>query len=301
MQSYAWILAAYAALIAWPGPLTLLLCIVVLGSRQLALEVLMHEAAHGALFRSPRLNQISGKWLCAAPVFLSLHDYRKYHMKHHRHTGQKGDPDLPLRSVYPMRRKTLVRAFLRDLGFRTGARVYGALLLMHAGILEFDLGGRPRRLVARGKAQTRVWLPRLLRSLWPTLVFHGVLLGALWSLHALWAALLWPTVLLTVHTALMRVRSIAEHAATQKSPDILLNTRTTLAGPLERFLFAPIYANYHIEHHLFPAVPFFKLPALHRELHRAGYLSESSVARGYLAVMMQASARPARALRPDSG
>jgi hypothetical protein len=44
----------------WPNPLTFVLAVVIIGSRQLGLAILMHEAAHNALFRSRGLNELGG-------------------------------------------------------------------------------------------------------------------------------------------------------------------------------------------------------------------------------------------------
>ncbi len=43
--------------------------------------------------------------------------------------------------------------------------------------------------------------------------------------------------------------------------DHRLNTRTVYMNPLCRFLY--VNMNYHIEHHMFPMVPFHALPRLH--------------------------------------
>jgi fatty acid desaturase len=42
--------------------------------------------------------------------------------------------------------------------------------------------------------------------------------------------------------------------------------RTTLARPWERFLLVPRNIHYHVEHHFYPSVPFYNLPALHEAL-----------------------------------
>ena len=44
----------------WPSLLTAFLVWVLLPGRQLSLAVLMHEAGHGSLFRSPALNRWAG-------------------------------------------------------------------------------------------------------------------------------------------------------------------------------------------------------------------------------------------------
>ena len=44
-------------------------------------------------------------------------------------------------------------------------------------------------------------------------------------------------------------------------PDHRLNSRTVLMNPVFRFIYSNM--NYHVEHHMYPMVPFYSLPALH--------------------------------------
>ena len=46
--------------------------------------------------------------------------------------------------------------------------------------------------------------------------------------------------------------------------DHRLNTRTVYMNPISRFIY--LNMNYHIEHHMFPMVPYYSLPALHAEI-----------------------------------
>ena len=43
-----------------------------------------------------------------------------------------------------------------------------------------------------------------------------------------------------------------------------MSTRTVYINPVFRFLY--LNMNYHVEHHMFPAVPYYNLPALHEEI-----------------------------------
>ncbi|HEV2652955.1 MAG TPA: hypothetical protein VGU69_16965, partial [Rhizomicrobium sp.] len=54
---HAWIVIGLAmALYAlWPNPLTFVAAVVLIGSRQLGLAILMHDAAHGVLMRTKAL------------------------------------------------------------------------------------------------------------------------------------------------------------------------------------------------------------------------------------------------------
>ena len=63
------------------------------------------------------------------------------------------------------------------------------------------------------------------------------------------------------------------HGCVTRSPDVLENTRTTRAGLLLRLTVAPNRVNYHVEHHLLAAVPFYRLPAMHRMLRERGLLA----------------------------
>ena len=49
-------------------------------------------------------------------------------------------------------------------------------------------------------------------------------------------------------------------------PDWRLNTRTVLVGPVTRLLHWNM--NYHVEHHMYPTVPFHALPQLHEAIGR---------------------------------
>ncbi|HTV12546.1 MAG TPA: fatty acid desaturase [Acidimicrobiales bacterium] len=59
--------------------------------------------------------------------------------------------------------------------------------------------------------------------------------------------------------------AITQHAGLKEDVlDHRLNTRTVYMNPVFRFLY--LNMNYHLEHHLFPSVPYYNLPALHEEI-----------------------------------
>ena len=67
------IAGCFAFLARFPtNPVVWLLAVTVLGGRQLALAILMHECSHHSFFRTRALNDHLGKWLCAAPVWQRL-------------------------------------------------------------------------------------------------------------------------------------------------------------------------------------------------------------------------------------
>jgi len=59
----------------------------------------------------------------------------------------------------------------------------------------------------------------------------------------------------------LRLYLLAEHADCEQSPNMLSNTRTVLTNPFVRWFTWNM--PYHTEHHVFPTVPFHRLPQLH--------------------------------------
>ena len=90
-------------------------------------------------------------------------------------------------------------------------------------------------------------------------------------------AVLWVLPAVTVLQMILRVRAICEHGAPRDHVSPLTAARTSLAGPLLRIVLFPHHVNYHIEHHLFPAVPHYNLPQLHEALCARGILDGAEV------------------------
>jgi fatty acid desaturase len=276
---HAWMLifGSMAVFAWWPNPFTFLLAVMVVGGRQLGLAILMHDAAHGLLFADRRLNDWAGTWLCAFPVFTSLALYRPYHLTHHRFTQQAQDPDLGLSAPFPISRASLRRKVWRDLTGRTAYQ---------------RRGEQVRRGLGPADAPFLVRLGRLARAERGPLIVNLLLLLVLAVAGYWWLyPLLWLAPLATWYQLVSRLRNIAEHAVVPDNDDPLRNTRTTLAGPVERLFVAPYWVNYHLEHHLFMFVPCWRLPHAHRAMVAAGWRAGMEVQPGYRAVLRLATSR----------
>lgn len=267
----------------WPNPLTFVLAVVVIGSRQLGLAILMHEAAHNALFGSRRLNDWVGEWLCGRPILADLAEYRRYHLKHHRHTQTEDDPDLVLSKPFPTTRASLRRKLWRDITGRTGIKQRSQQImfaLKMAGEVEGQPGAQDLAQAFSGPVIGRA------------IIANAVLFAVMWAVGAWWWWLaFWVLPLLTWFQLVLRIRNIAEHGAVEAVEDPLRNTRTTKAGPLARLLVAPYWVNYHLEHHLVMHVPARNLPRLHRMLVARGHAARMQIAGNYWDVLRIASSR----------
>ena len=93
---------------------------------------------------------------------------------------------------------------------------------------------------------------------------------------------LWLLPLLTVLQPILRLRAIAEHGAVTDLSSPLTAARCNRTGGsignvMGRALLFPHHVNYHLEHHLYPAVPHYNLPALHRLLQGKDALAGAEV------------------------
>ena len=287
LGTWAGIAAIFAGAAAVPHPLTWLAAAVLLGGRQHALAVLMHEAAHGMLCRRRWLNDAIGHWLCGVPIWVDFSRYRRHHIGHHAHTGTAEDPDLSLTLPFPCTRKALARKLARDVTGISGIRRIAAQLLMDCEFLEYSASSPS---VWRRHPRLRQHLLAGARRLAPVLAVNAGLLALLWTTGHPWLFAAWGLAYLTWLNLFLRVRAIAEHAGMAASPDIAENTRTTHASGLARLFIAPHNVQYHLEHHLVPTMPMRFLPRAHRLLRDRGVLPDASVGASHLQVLARVSA-----------
>jgi len=258
LLAHAWavILAAGAMVVVWP--LTLPIAVVIIGGRQLGLSILMHDAAHGALHKSLKVNDWAGEWLTGG----GLARYRTYHLGHHRFAQQAEDPDLVLSAPFPITPLSLRRKIIRDLTGQTAFKQrFGDLIAR----LRARKPGEPLvPIIAEEIRRKRRWLA------------GGVIITAIGAPFGAWWAwpVLWVLPQFTWFPMITRLRNIAEHACVGKDePDPLRHARTTKAGLIARMTLAPYFVNYHCEHHMFMHVPCYQLPRAHRMLAKKGVLS----------------------------
>ena len=95
-------------------------------------------------------------------------------------------------------------------------------------------------------------------------------------------AVLWVLPMLTVLQPILRLRAICEHGAVSDFSSPLTAARSNRSGGsvanlIGRALLFPHHVNYHLEHHLYPAVPHYRLPRLHRLLADKGAFEGAEV------------------------
>ena len=266
---YAQSFGVIAAAVVIDHPVAWLAAFVLMGRAFALLAILAHEAAHKLLFTNKRANDVVGRWLLAYPAFVPFELYRRSHFAHHKDEMGPDEPDLNLYMGYPITSASLRRKLVRDLLVVSGWKNLKPLLLA----------------VRRGPTR-----PIALR-----------ILGTQVALLAAFAVigrpelylLLWLAPWLTVWRVLNRLRSIAEHGGMTRSPDRRLTTHVVRQRPLARFWIVPYNTGWHLAHHVDMGVPFRKLPALHDELVRAGWVPAPLEYPSYTALWRTLASRPA--------
>lgn len=269
---HVWAVIAGAVTMGIIWPLTIPLAILIIGSRQHGMAILMHDSAHGVLFKSRRVNDFVGQYFLATPYGGDMQSYRHYHLKHHRFTQSENDPDIGLSAKFPVSSDSLRRKFIRDITGQTFLRLQRA----------------KRNTVNMNEIVGSDAFVK--RSVWPTLIVNFAMFAGLAALGYWWAYfVLWLLPLMTWFYAVLRLRNIAEHAMTTVDDNPLTHARTTHANLLARVFFAPYYVNYHVEHHAYMYVPCYRLPALHRAMIAAGHGQSMETKPGYRAVLQTAT------------
>jgi fatty acid desaturase len=208
----------------------------------------MHECVHRTAFASRAANEIVG-WIAGVLGFYNSTFYWHFHSWHHRYTQDPArDPEL----MFP--KATTRLEYLREVS---------SFNFWFRRALDY-----PR--VALGLVRNLPFMPESARrgvalSMAAQLLIY---LAAAASIAAGFAAVLcfWLLPVLLAQP-LLRALLIAEHTGCSEDRNGLTNTRTTLASFPIRLLMWNM--PYHAEHHLYPAIPFHFLPALHREVRAA--------------------------------
>jgi fatty acid desaturase len=235
---------------------------VIIGFMQYRLVLASHEATHKNLFHPVWLNEAIGLF-CASSVGVSLFNYRKAHLEHHKAPQSIQDdidgyiyrPLLKARPGWP-------RLFL----LIAGNYIDIATKLRRKFLGDGDLEGTHAAVGQERPAPGRV-IVQLLPIAGVQLTFLAIFTLYLnaWSYFAWWLA---PILVLALQ--LDRARTFLEHGYNYFFPgppidnlaEAPQDTIDVATGPIERYLFAPYGFSYHQGHHAQLNVPFYHLREL---------------------------------------
>jgi fatty acid desaturase len=254
--------------VAQPPGVAWLLCYLWFGVTAHGVLNLLHECAHYHVFSARTGSDVVGRWMLGPLVFTDFDAFRRRHWDHHRFLGREGDTK---------------DAYLWKIsGWGLASLLYRCLTL--------QVALRKWRLQSPAAAD-RYSLATMARTALAQAIFLGVLVasckwisGEPWTTAIVRSALFYVLVfvygLASLSPFVSSLRTIAEHQpGTDGSPTegraVLRNFH---CGPFGRLVFGAYGFADHATHHLHPAVPAYRLPALTRRddseglRRRRGYL-----------------------------
>ena len=208
-----------------------------------------HEMGHGTAFRSRRANDVI-YYLACFMLFRGPTVWRWSHYRHHTDTIIKGhDAEIAFQ-----RPPSIARTLWRFTHLQGGVELLLRLVRHAAGRLDDEVKElvpthERRRVVRESRIMIGVLLIAVIAAVVMRTVIPVVLIGGSTFLGG------WLVVFF----------GITQHAGLQENVlDHRLNTRTVMMNPVFRFLY--LNMNFHVEHHMFPSVPYYSLPSLHHEI-----------------------------------
>ncbi len=205
-----------------------------------------HECGHGTAFKTRWMNDVVYNIAC----FMVLREptvWRWSHTRHHTDTIIVGrDPEIAV-----MRPTQVLKVLSNIFALYSSYAAFRKLLLHSVGRLDPEeatfIPDMERSKVYR---TARIWL-----AVFATVAVAGVATRSI--LPAMFVGL--PTL---YGGWLLLVFGLTQHAGLDEDVlDHRLNSRTVMMNPVLRFLYWNM--NYHVEHHMFPMVPYHALPKLH--------------------------------------
>ena len=246
----------------FPGVWTWLILAPVIGGRQHALLILMHDAAHYRILPSHQWNDRVSNVFCSYPFLIITQGYRANHLMHHFYLNSDKDPDWTRKQKesgwsFPVSLPALFRLLIREL---LGYGLYNNFKMMTD--LDKNTIASPNKNAHSGKITHLV----AIASIHLLAVLLSIRTGHLNEL-----LLLWYLPFATFLPLALKVRSIARHFGLQErrpgaGDDDLKMSRNYFPSRWEKVLMIPHHIGYHLDHHLYPSVPFYNLPKLHKLL-----------------------------------
>ena len=203
---------------------------------------LLHECTHKTPFKTGWLNEVVG-WITGFLVGLPFLWFRYFHLAHHKYTNDpKNDPELV---GHPK-----PDSWGRYVWHVSGLPVWAAQI---RGLIRIA-AGRDQGWFIPKSARIRVRVESII-----IVIFYVVTL--LYSLTISTMAIKVWIIPAILGQPFLRLYLLAEHGRCPQVADMLQNSRTVFTNWAVKFVAWNM--PFHAEHHTYPSVPFWRLPALH--------------------------------------
>jgi len=223
-----------------------------------------HECGHGTAFKTQRMNNAVYQVACFM-IMRNPVTWRWSHTRHHTDTVIVGrDPEIAV-----MRPPDLLRLCLNFFGLVDAWHAMSDMLRNAAGNVSaaektFIPEQEQHKAVRIARIWTMIYAAAIALALYTASLLPLMFIG-LPRLYGAWHH---------VMTGLLQHGGLADNVI-----DHRLNSRTVLMNPISRFIYWNM--NYHVEHHMFPMVPYHALPQLHEMIKHDLPAANKSILDGY--------------------
>ncbi|SEN94287.1 Fatty acid desaturase [Gemmobacter aquatilis] len=229
-----------------------------------AMDSRWHECSHGTAFKTPWMNnalyQVASFCMIRNPV-----TWRWSHARHHTDTVIVGrDPEIAV-----MRPPVFFKVIANFFGIFDAITGWGRMLRNASGRLDAE----ERTFIPDSEQPKVIRVARIWLLIYAATIALAVWMGSILPLMAIGLPRLygaWHHVM----TGLLQHGGLADNVN-----DHRLNSRTVYMNPVSRFIYWNM--NYHVEHHMFPMVPYHALPKLHDLIKHDLPAPNRSIAAGF--------------------
>lgn len=212
-----------------------------------AMDSRWHECGHGTAFKTRWMN----RWVYQIACFCMIRDpwcWKFSHARHHSDTIIVGrDPEVAI-----MRPVQMLKVIANLVGLIDVLDGVKRMMVHTAGsMLPDEMTYVDERYYQEVVRTARIWCAVYAATLFAAITIQSwipVLLVGLPRLYGCWHMVL---------CGWLQHGGLADNVL-----DHRLNCRTVYMNPVSRFIYWNM--NYHVEHHMFPLVPYYQLPELHR-------------------------------------
>ena len=206
-----------------------------------------HECSHGTAFKSDWMNKV----LYEVASFMVMREsvvWRWSHTRHHSDTIIVGrDPEILM--PRPPDIKGFILAFIN----------FGVYKTYYPGLVRHSLGiitAREKTFIPETEFGKVYRTARIVLTIYVLVIVAAIVLQS-------WIPIFLFILPQAFGTWLMLIHNTPQHAGLAENVlDHRLNCRTVYMNPISRFIYWNM--NYHIEHHMYPLVPYHALPKLHK-------------------------------------
>lgn len=241
-----------------------ILAIPIIATRFNILGLLAHEQVHQLGLRG-RYGDILTNILAAYPIGITVEDYARVHLSHHKYYFTEDDPDFLRKSgpdwTFPMPTRHLIKLCLSDL---CGISLYKIL--------------KGKRLENKTVYKRLHPAPEWLQP-----VFY-ITAAALLTYFAIWPIFLiyWVLPLAAFTPLIVRLGAVCEHIYGKPAASIIESSPLIILRWWEKLILPNLNFTLHAYHHYFPGVAWCNLPKVHEIFKRENLINEDAVFHGYL-------------------